>query len=141
MLDFLYQTHIPKLRYEKDDNAELEQLKLMAVAVREKQENEPEDEVKAADQIETGEIIEVKEERAQDKAEFRNVPEALIEIIENAPSIKQLDEDEEEDAAMVARLEQDASQIEALVFGGDKEGCIKKRARLPADLELPLEED
>ena len=55
------------------------------------------------------------------------MPEALIDIIENAPTIKQLDEDEEEDAEMVARLEQDTSQIEALVFDGDKKGCIKKR--------------
>jgi hypothetical protein len=59
-------------------------------------------------------------ELAQDKPEFRNVPITVLQMLENAPSVRQDDE------AKKASAQQDENQqIEQLIFGGS-EGCMLK---------------
>lgn len=59
-----------------------------------------------------------REIRAKDKVEFKNVPQVLIDLVENPPNIEEPESDDEADMQ---------TQIESLVFGDTKEGCLSKK--------------
>lgn len=53
--------------------------------------------------------------------EFKNVSEVLIDLIENPPSIPN---DEDED---IENKESIQNQIESLIFGDTREGCLSRK--------------
>lgn len=70
--------------------------------------------------MESGGLIAKEVEFAQDKLEFKNIPQVLIELIDNPPSLEE-SEDKHQDGGIVQ------SQIEDLIFGSEKEGCLKRK--------------
>jgi hypothetical protein len=53
-----------------------------------------------------------REERAKDKREFKNVPQPLVDLIENPPQIDH----------------ESTNSMEAMIFGETQEGCLSKAA-------------
>jgi hypothetical protein len=81
--------------HQKDLGEELEELKMLAIEVAARQ-PDVEDEKEDGDQIEEDSPIAAQVEKvvelAQDKPEFRNVPVTVLQMIENAPAVRQDDE-------------------------------------------------
>ena len=102
MLTHLYRNFIPRILFKKDEEEEIKQLQLMAEGQLESPEEDDGD----------------REIRAKSKIEFKNVPQVLIDLVENPPSIEEPESDDEADMQ---------TQIESLVFGDTKEGCISKK--------------
>jgi len=112
MLSHLYENHIPKVMFKKDAEEEIQQLQLISV-------NQQETAVDNS-QIESSAENEPQEEQAKEKAEFKNISPVLIEQIENPPSI---DDDEAQASQDIADTD-----IENLIFGNEREGCLKRKA-------------
>ena len=112
MLSHLYENHIPKVIFKKDAEEEIQQLQLISV-------NQQEAAVDNS-QIESSAENEPQEEQAKEKAEFKNISPVLIEQIENPPSI---DDDEAQASQDIADTD-----IENLIFGNEREGCLKRKA-------------
>lgn len=82
MLSYLYQNYIPRVLFKKDVEQEIKQLMLLAEG------QEPAaDEEKEEDKEGDGKDDDGREEQAKDKREFKNVPQPLVDLIENPPQI------------------------------------------------------
>ena len=102
MLMHLYENHIPRVLYRRDADEEIKQLQLMAAEA-------PQEDVKPVSpdtvkeeikQMESGGLIAKEVEFAQDKLEFKNIPQVLIQLIDNPPSLEE-SEDKHHDEGIV----------------------------------------
>jgi len=116
MLDHLYKNFIPKVLYKKDAEEEMQQLMVLAV---------PQGQPGGEEPIAPPKVEDLLEEKARDKFEFKNVPEVLVELIESTPDFTQPASGD--DAADKPQKPLQA-QIESLIFGEAKEGCLSRKS-------------
>ena len=59
------------------------------------------------------------DEDVKEKAEFKNIPQSMLEVIESPPNIDQ-------DDSAAQREDLADNDLEGLIFGSEKEGCLKR---------------
>lgn len=114
LLKFLYENFVPTLKYKANEEEEIKQLMNDQKEAEKREQETNQEESKLAEQGDP-----TVEQKYKNKVAFRNISEILIELLETPPSFGSTDQEHQ--------ILLPSSQIEHLIYGEDREGCMTHR--------------